>query len=202
MTRGLKTLEHEEFLALKTGAETLEADHYGEKVLLLTDGSMLKLFRRKRLITSAAWYPYALRFVDNAEALAQRGIPIPRVLEAWRVPSVQRDAVRYWPLAGTTLRALARSGLDADSERQTKRLFTAFVIRLHAFGIYFRSLHLGNVILTPDGDLGLIDFSDLRVCRRPLSAFMRRRNIRRMLEISAERDWIDSEAILKARHGG
>jgi hypothetical protein len=194
-------VEHEEFLALKTGAEVLEADLYGEKVLLLTDGSILKLFRRKRLITSAAWYPYAQRFVDNAEALARRGIPIPRVIEAWRVPSVKRDAVRYWPLAGKTLRALTVEGgeeLDADGERRTKRLFTAFVIRLHALGIYFRSLHLGNVILTPNGELGLIDFSDLRIYRRPLSTFMRRRNIRRMLEISAERDWIDSEAILKA----
>ena len=64
---------------------------------------------------------------------------------------------------------------------------------------YFRSLHLGNVILTPAGELGLIDFSDLRIYRRPLPAFMRRRNIRRMLGITGERDWIDSEAILKAR---
>jgi hypothetical protein len=201
MTRGLKTLGHEDFLALKAGAEVIESDSFGEKVLRLADGGFLKLFRRKRLLTSAAWYPYALRFVDNAAALSSLGIPVPRVIAAYRVPSVERDAARYRPLAGTTLRALVRRGLDAEDERRLKRLFTGFVIRLHSLGVYFRSLHLGNVVLTPEGDLGLIDFSDLTVYRRPLPAFMRRRNLRRMLEIPGERGWIDSEAILEARRG-
>jgi hypothetical protein len=196
---GLTHMEHEDFLALKAGAEILESDAHGEKVLHLADGSFLKLFRRKRLLSSAAWYPYARRFADNAEALASRGIPVPRVLAVLRIPSIQRDAVRYCPLAGTTLRELLRGeGLDAEDERRTKRLFTDFVIRLHSLGIYFRSLHLGNVVLTPAGELGLIDLADLALYRRPLPAFMRRRNVRRMLEIPGERDWIDDEAIAKA----
>jgi hypothetical protein len=201
MTRGLEAMGREEFLVLKANALVIEADRYGEKVLELADGSFLKLFRRKRLISSAAWYPYARRFVDNAAALALRGIPVPRVIAALCIPSVERDAVRYQPLAGTTLRALAHSGLDTETERRLKRQFTDFVIRLHFLGIYFRSLHLGNVVLTPAGELGLIDFSDLSVRRRPLSVFMRRRNIRRMLELAGERDWIDSEAILGAGRG-
>lgn len=199
MKRGLSIIENQDFLALKAGAEILEEDAYGEKVLRLADGTLLKLFRRKRLISSAALYPYAQRFVDNAEALAQKGIRVPRVISVSRVPSVKRDAVHYHPLEGVTLRSLVRLGLDAETEARLKMLFTDFVIRLHSLGIYFRSLHLGNVILTPAGELGLIDFSDLRIYRRPLPAFMRRRNIRRMLGITGERDWIDSEAILKAR---
>jgi hypothetical protein len=189
-------MEHEDFLALKAGAEIIEADAHGEKVLHLIDGSFLKLFRRKRLLSSAAWYPYARRFADNAEMLASRGIPVPHVLAVLRIPSIQRDAVHYWPLAGATLRELLRRGLDAEDERRTKSLFTDFVIRLHSLGIYFRSLHLGNVVLTPAGELGLIDLADLTHYRRPLPAFMRHRNIRRMLEIPGERDWIDGEAIL------
>ncbi|MDR1709444.1 MAG: lipopolysaccharide kinase InaA family protein, partial [Candidatus Accumulibacter sp.] len=181
MTRALEIMSHEEFLALKAGAEVIEADLHGEKVLQLPDGNMLKLFRRKRLFTSAAWRPYARRFAENAGALAALGIPVPGVIAARRVPSVERDAVLYRPLEGTTLRALARRGLDERSERALKRRFTDFVIRLHTLGVYFRSLHLGNVILTPAGDLGLIDFADLRLYRRPLPAYMRRRNIRRML---------------------
>jgi serine/threonine protein kinase len=201
MTRKLASLGHENFLALKAGGEAIEADSFGEKVLRLADGSFLKLFRRKRLITSAAWYPYALRFVDNAEVLSSLGIPVPRVIAVYRVPSMARDAVHYQPLAGTTLRSLIRRGLDAENERRLKRLFTSFVIRLHSLGIYFRSLHLGNVVLTPAGELGLIDFSDLRVYPRPLPAFMRRRNLRRMLEIPGECGWIDSDAILDTRRG-
>ena len=195
----LEITTHDNFLALRTGAKVLEADAYGEKVLLLTDGSMLKLFRRKRLISSALWYPYACRFVDNAAALKQRDIPVPTVIGALRIPSIQRDAVHYRPLAGTTLRAIIHAGMDLQTEKSLKDRFTRFVIHLHDLGIYFRSLHLGNIIETPNGDLGLIDFSDLRIYRRPLSRFMRHRNIQRMLDLPNERDWINSEAILDPR---
>lgn len=199
MRRGLKIVEYQDFLELKADAEVLEADLHGEKVLRLADGTILKLFRRKRLITSAAWYPYAQRFVDNAVALQIREIPVPRVISAMRIPSVKRDAVHYQPLEGTTLRQLLRQGLDPKTGQALKKRFTEFVIHLHALGIYFRSLHLGNVVLTPSGELGLIDFSDLRIYSRPLPVFMRRRNIQRMLGIDSEQGWIDSEAILKAR---
>lgn len=199
MKRGLKIVEHQDFLNLKAGAEVLEADPHGEKVLRLADGTILKLFRRKRLITSAAWYPYAQRFADNAVALQQRGIPVPCLIAVMRIPSVKRDAVHYHLLEGTTLRQLVRQGLDPKTGQALKKRFTEFVIHLHALGIYFRSLHLGNVVLTPSGELGLIDFSDLRVYSRPLPVFMRRRNIQRMLGIDSEREWIDSEAILNRR---
>ena len=197
MRRRMNVLDHQEFLALKAGAEVLEQDAHGEKVLRLTNGSLIKLFRRKRLVSSTAWYPYAQRFADNAEALAQRGIPVPRVIDIWRIPSIKRDAVHYHPLEGVTLRSLNRPGSNIDLAALKTR-FTDFIIHLHRLGIYFRSLHLGNVILTPAGELGLIDFSDLRIYRASLPTFMCRRNIRRMLEMPAESDWIDTEAILAA----
>ena len=199
MMHGLQELGHADFLVMRKGAKVLEADAHGEKVLRLADGSMLKLFRRKRLISSAAWYPYARRFVDNATALRRLGIPVPEIIAGLRIPSIERDAVHYQPLAGVTLRFLIGRGLDAAEEKRLKEQLTTFVIHLHGLGIYFRSLHLGNVILTPDGELGLIDFSDLRIYSRALPVFMRRRNIRRMLGISGEREWIDRQAILGAR---
>ena len=88
----MKTIEHQEFLAMRRGAEVLEADGHGDKVLRLVDGSMLKLFRRKRLITSAAWYPYAQRFVDNADALRERGVHVPCIIAAMRIPSSSAPA--------------------------------------------------------------------------------------------------------------
>ncbi len=199
MMPGLKVGAHADFLAMREGAEVLEADGHGDKVLRLADGTLLKLSRRKRILSSAAWYPYAQRFTSNALALRERGIPVPTVIAAVRIPSIKRDAVHYHPLAGESLRALLRRGLDPVTERELKRKFTEFVILLHALGIYFRSLHLGNVILTPSGELGLIDFSDLRVYSRPLPVFMRRRNIQRMLGMEGEREWIDGEAILRRR---
>lgn len=71
----MQALDHTRYLALREGAQVLEADGSGDKVLRLTDGSILKLFRRKRLLSSAAWYPYAKRFADNCDALRERHIP-------------------------------------------------------------------------------------------------------------------------------
>ena len=176
---------------MREGAEIVERDRFGDKVLRLTDGSFLKLFRRKRLISSAAWYPYAQRFADNATVLEKLGILVPRIIDVMRIPSVKRDAVRYLPLEGVTLRTLARKGLECDVELKLKQEFNQFVLQLHDRGIYFRSLHLGNVILLPDDRMGLIDFSDLRVYRKPLGKYMRSRNLRRLQKSDEERDWLD-----------
>ncbi len=193
----MRAVEHQEYQALREGAEVLEADRHGEKVLRLADGTFLKLFRRKRLITSAAWSPYARRFAENASALARLGIPVPEVIEIMRIASLKRDAVHYRPLAGTTLRALNHQPGDEAARRDLQARFGEFVVQLHRKGIYFRSLHLGNVILTPNGEFGLIDFSDMRVYPWPLPKFMRVRNIRRLQGIESERDWIDSDFILR-----
>jgi RIO-like serine/threonine protein kinase len=56
----------------------------------------------------------------------------------------------------------------------------AYILKLHQLGIYFRSLHLGNVLRTPDGGYGLIDFLDIRFKRAPLGRLLVRRNFRHL----------------------
>lgn len=178
------------------GAECLESDRHGAKVLRLADGTMLKLFRRKHVISSAALYPYAQRFASNALALARRGIAVPSVITVARVEEIGRDLVHYRPLPGKTLREIAREGLTPEKQQALRQMFTGFVIQLHDQGIYFRSLHLGNVVLTPGGSLGLIDFSDLRIYPWKLGKYLRARNMRRMQGIEHEQSWLDLEAII------
>ncbi|MCD4866522.1 lipopolysaccharide kinase InaA family protein [Pseudomonas sp. PLB05] len=182
----MKPLEHSRYLELRDAAQVVEADHHGDKVLRLTDGSYLKLFRRKRLLTSAALFPYAQRFADNARQLAERGIPCPRVLEVYRAASLQRDLVHYSPLPGDTLRQL-RNSPQATALRPA---LGGFIAELHDSGVYFRSLHLGNVVLTPDGELGLIDIADLRCHARRLPLRLRVRNFHHLLRYSEDRDWL------------
>lgn len=183
----MQALDHARYLALREGAQVLEADGSGDKVLRLRDGSMLKLFRRKRLISSAVWYPYARRFADNCKTLAERAIPCPRVREVYRIPEIARDAVHYDPLPGNTLRQLLDDPNSGDALRHQLGLFIA---RLHDKGIYFRSAHLGNVVLTPEGELGLIDIADMRTYRRPLRKTQRLRNFKHMLRYKEDRDWL------------
>lgn len=46
----MQTLDHALYLSLREGAEVLEADGKGDKVLRLTDGSILKLLDRKSVV--------------------------------------------------------------------------------------------------------------------------------------------------------
>ncbi|MGC5699897.1 protein kinase family protein [Pseudomonas sp. NFXW11] len=183
----MQEIDHRTYETLRAGAQVLEADGSGDKVLRLSDGRMLKLFRRKRLLSSALFYPYARRFADNTKALAQRSIACPRIVAVYRIPSIQRDGVYYEPLQGKTLRQLLDERDNADALRAQ---LGRFIADLHEKGVYFRSLHLGNVVLTPDNQLGLIDIADLRCQNSPLSERKRLRNFVHVLRYQEDRQWL------------
>ncbi|MDR1889536.1 MAG: lipopolysaccharide kinase InaA family protein [Zoogloeaceae bacterium] len=188
----LQALDFDRYQNLRVGATVLEADSFGDKVLRLADGTIFKLFRRKRLFSSALFHPYACCFVDNIRELKARNIKCPEVIAAYRIADIARDAVHYRPLAGETLRRIiAAQTPDAPhAHTELAQQLGRFVARLHEDGIYFRSLHLGNVVLTPEGEPGLIDIADLRFCRPPLRASLRQRNFRHLLRPPGDRDWL------------
>lgn len=187
----MQILQHDDYLALRKDGKVIEQDGHGDKVIILTDGTFLKLFRRKRLITSAAIWPYAQRFADNAAKLKQLGIPCPEIISVYRIPSIQRDAVHYHPLPGLTLRQL-RQG-EGDCPADIREQFWAFVDKVHDLGIYFRSMHLGNVVLTPEGKLGLIDISDMKIKRAPLSSSLKERNLKHILKDAQDALWLRAD---------
>ncbi|TBU95744.1 toluene tolerance protein [Stutzerimonas kirkiae] len=174
----MSSITDQQFSALRQNAEVIEADHNGEKVLALADGSYLKLFRRKRFLSSAALFSYEKRFAQNARELENRGIPCPRIIGTYAIKSIERTAVHYWPLPGRTLRQyLANANND---HRGLNQLLGAFIASLHQQGVYFRSLHLGNVIITETGELGLIDISDMSCTSGPLRRNKRVRNFQHL----------------------
>lgn len=188
----MQRISSERYQQLRSGARVIEADSHGDKVLLLPDGNYLKLFRRKRLLSSALLWPYARRFADNARLLAARGIPCPAVIALYRLAEPARDIAHYRPLPGLTLRQLRTRPVDCPADLFEQ--FGRFMAQLHQLGIYFRSAHLGNVVLTPEGELGLIDIADLKHRRGPLSRAMRLRNFRHMLRDAQDREWLKSKA--------
>ena len=119
--------------------------------------------------------------------LQQRGILCPNVIAVYRIPSIQRDGVYYAPLAGETVRQL--QGTPEENETLRSQL-GAFIAQLHEKGVYFRSLHFGNVVLTPQNQLGLIDIADLRCQRRALSDSKRLRNFAHLLRYKQDRQWL------------
>lgn len=157
------------------GASILEADSYGPKVYLLENGNILKLFRRKRLFSSALLRPYSTRFINNAARLQALGVPTLEVLACYTLPNPGMTAVLYRPLPGKTLRQL--SNQDDFSWQQALPALVELIRSLHAQGVYFRSLHLGNIVVTPENEMGLIDVADMRFLRAPLPRRLARRNL-------------------------
>lgn len=155
--------------------EVLEKDSFGPKVLRLPDGDLLKIFRSRRNPLLVRLNPEARRFADRAIRLQAMDIQTPRIRECFWV---NRDelvsACLYEPLRGQPLDKLFHTQ-RAEFDRLLPQL-AAYIFKLHLMGIYFRSLHLGNILHTPDGSFGLIDFLDLHFKRRPLGPMLVRRN--------------------------
>jgi hypothetical protein len=157
------------------GARVLEADSYGPKVYLLQDGNILKLFRRKRIFSSAMFRPYSKRFIDNVAGLQKLGVPTLEVLQFYRLEAPGMTAVLYEPLPGETLRQI--SSKEGFTWQQALPALAGLIRSLHSSGIYFRSLHLGNIVVTPDNRMGLIDVADMRFLRAPLPKYLIKRNL-------------------------
>ena len=143
-----------EFEQLRAGARLLERDGRGEKVLLTPDNHIIKLFYPRRRITSAHIYPYAYRFCNNARQLREKGIITIHCEQLRYDPEHKRHLITYPLLPGTTLRdRLAAAGCGDD---YLDKLAT-WLVTLHAKGVLFRSIHLGNILVLDNRDYGLID---------------------------------------------
>lgn len=183
---GLQLLSSSELEALQRGATVIEADHKGIRVLALTDGSFLKMVRRKGFPSSAWLFPYAMRFALNARRLSRLGIACPIVLACYRCHAVADDIVHYQPVPGRTLRA----ELDVAPCVELLQRAGGFIANLHEMGVFFRALHLGNIVIMPNGDFSLIDIADVRFSKRALTLRDRRKNIANTLRYAEDRQWL------------
>ena len=164
------------------GAQLIEEDSFGPKVYALAGDRMLKLFRVKRFWSSHLWSPYARRFVRNAEQLTRLGFETVVCTQWGRIPHLERGYVLYDKLIGTPLRALP----DLDPVALGR-----YFAQLHDQGVYFRSCHLGNLLLLDTGKLGLIDVMDMRFLPEGLSASERERNFRHLRRVACDRERLD-----------
>ena len=168
-------LDKPAWLAMKAEGEIIEQDNRGVKVLRCANGDFMKLFRIKRRITTARLWNPAQAFCRKAQQLKQHGIATVTPVGLYRLLHVPRFAARYQPLVGETVRSLIQQ--NRLTEKHIAEL-AKFIAQLHQKGILFRSLHPGNVVLTPDGSFGLIDILDCRFSwfGRPLNRWQRARN--------------------------
>ncbi|ORU91887.1 MAG: toluene tolerance protein [Cycloclasticus sp. symbiont of Bathymodiolus heckerae] len=184
----MEKISRQQYQQLIEGAEVIEKDGFGVKVLDTHKGEMIKLFRRKRVFSTALFKPYAVRFVNNAKQLTLLGIPTITINRLLWCGSIKRHIVIYERLEGELLRD-SLSQLTEAGEEPFKQ-FGEFVATLHAKGVYFRSAHLKNILVLPNGDLGLIDISDMQIKRGVLGVNLRKRNFEHILRYQKDKDLI------------
>ncbi len=158
-------------------ATVVEYDPRGVKVLRLANQNYLKIFRLRRAWSLARWLPYSKRFCRNANRLTDLNIPTVSIKCFYKIreeylfarftlniPIKNKNlfctAVEYQPLIGETFKQMLQSNQLKPTHIEQLGMFVA---KLHKLGIHFRSLHLGNIVLTPDGQIGLIDIADMRI---------------------------------------
>ncbi len=147
---------------------------------------LVKIWYRKRELSSDWLKPYSARFVNNCRRLRAAGFLAPRVLGSGRIrgaehmcrePRLARHAhfVSYEALPGEPL---AGQMTDADLDHTAR-----FVLSLHETGIDFRGMHLGNILFERrTGQHSLIDVTDVRFKARPLPLQLRARRLARLCE--------------------
>ncbi len=183
----MRKISPADFERILAAARVIEEDKFGPKVAITADGNYLKIFRRKRWLSTAAVYPYARRFCRNARRLPRLGIRTVKIVDICACPALGRHLVFYQPLAGETL---SRVFTHDAARRQLLPELAAYIARLHHLGILFRSLHFGNLLRLPGGGFGLIDIADLTISRHPLNLGQRRRNFNHLLSRRREREVI------------
>ena len=166
----------ETLTALQASGKTLEQDERGIKVTLLPDGNILKVFRLRRLLSSGLIYSMAYRFCRNAKRLQKLGIATVEVIEVAQIKNCHLKTVKYVPLAGKTVREMLKTG---EFNEIMAIALGEFMAELHQKGIYFRSLHCGNIVKTTQG-FGLIDIADLKIYPWTLWQSTRKRNFNRL----------------------
>lgn len=167
-----------EFAEMFRTGQVIEQDERGIKVLRFQNGDYLKIFRPRRRFSGAQLFSHARRFCRNAGRLQALQIPTVRIQKLYHFEDNPHAAVLYSPLEGETLRGIVHEGnYDAD---MIARKLGEFLATLHSKGVHFHSLHTGNVVLTPQGEFGLIDISDMSVYPWPLFCNTRIRSFKRL----------------------
>ncbi|MCU7937904.1 MAG: toluene tolerance protein [gamma proteobacterium symbiont of Bathyaustriella thionipta] len=190
----MRNLSRQKFNELTQNSIVLAQDEFGEKVLELPDHSIIKLFRVKRFISQATLYSPARRFAKNAKRLQQLKIPTISLINLYKIKHIKRTAVHYRQLEGLTLREYLQS---KPIEDDFLARLGEFLAHLHAKGIFFRSAHFGNIIVTPEKQFGLIDISDMSISHFALGYFKRIRNLKHIFRLPEDIQLVQNNSVIE-----
>ena len=149
---GIRRLVLDDLDVLENVAERLEAHTERGRLLAVTD--LLGQFRRA-LLDELDYRKEAANLVQLREIVApQPHLVVPAPYDDFTTSRVlTMDRIEGKKV--TELSGLAR--LDIDGDQLARELFRAYLDQILVHGFFHADPHPGNVLLTPDGRLGLID---------------------------------------------
>ena len=170
----------DDYAKILESGEAGPVKHGYPAVIMHPDHTITKLWAKKSgIFSSSRWRLYSARFIANAGKLASHGVNVPKIISHQRIAGSHVHLVRYTGLEGTSIREL----LETDPSAVDIPSLARYIHGLHEKGIFFRAIHLGNIIQMSDDEFGLIDFTDVKFSNKPLPFTRRAANIRRILEV-------------------
>jgi len=144
------------------------------KVLEKEDVIIKLFYPKKSRFSSSKVKPRALRFYRNCERLLEKGYLAPKILDFQYYKDERIHLIHYQRLEGYDIRYLAA--------RDPAIIFEVakFIADLHANGVWFRGIHLENLLYQANGQFALIDVADLKFRARALSLYIRYRNLKHL----------------------
>lgn len=184
-------LSGDAYSRLTVNATVLEKDPHGDKVLQLTDQRIIKLFRIKRWLSRSVVFPYSLRFYLNTLKLERKGLSTIKAQQIFYCHDIRRHGVIYQYLDGQRFdEAVAETNDDALYQKLAE-----YIALLHDKGVYFRSLHMGNILVLPNGGFGLIDVADMYFSMFPLVVNQRVRNFRHLFRVPEHKQFFENYGV-------
>ncbi len=154
-----------------------KADDLGHRKTFHKKNEIIKIFNVRGLISSGFFNTYASRIIKNSLKLKKYDIPSIEITNELVFQYNKRlSGVSYKYIPGTTYRDLRRKiSMDMITD------LANYISNIHKKGIYFRAMHLGNILLH-NKKLFLIDITNIHFYPWPLFVFTRARAFRRMIK--------------------
>ena len=170
-------LEEKDYLKLTEAAKLVKRTRTKIRLLLSPDGKIIKHIYRRRLLSTSTLWPYAARFINNAKKLESLNISVPKINDVYYYPKLNCDIIVYDYVKGPTLNEIA-----STNDFSFFPLLIQYIAQLHQNGIYFKDLHLSNIVYH-DGLFTLIDLETIHCKKRSLRISERAKNLAYLFNI-------------------
>lgn len=162
----------------------LKTTYNRPKLFESTQGDIVKVFYpRKKRFSSNKYKPYAIRFHTNAKRLQSLGFVTPIIKNMQHCPELNTYTISYEKIPGVDVRVLTTDGQRPEIMESV----AAYIANLHEKGIFFRSVHLENLLHLNNGDFALLDIVDVQFKRPSLSIYLRYRNLKHMFQVEDDK---------------